>query len=273
MRALGGYPFRMQSLFIMHLALGGCLRGTPRYGLTEDTGGHITYILGEARAMARRGDVARCEIVTRLFDDEALGSIHAQPAEQVAPKLVITRIDSGDRRYLAKEALAADRDAFTKAVIAELRQRERLPDAIHAHFSDAADVALKIRDALGIPVVYTPHSLGRDKLTAGCALPEGLADRLAEEDRAIAGADAVIASSRDECERQVTSYPGARAERIWRIHPGIDQTRASADDRSAARGKPGQASGRWPVPSGSSECWGHNTHRASATRGSISTAM
>ena len=114
MRALGGYPFRMQSLFIMHLALGGCLRGTPRYGLTEDTGGHITYILGEARAMARRGDVARCEIVTRLFDDEALGSIHAQPAEQVAPKLVITRIDSGDRRYLAKEALDAHLSYMTE---------------------------------------------------------------------------------------------------------------------------------------------------------------
>lgn len=225
----------MQSVFIMHIALGGCLRGTPRYGVTEDTGGHITYILGEARAMARRADVAQCEIVTRLFDDDALGAIHAEPFESLAHNLAIRRIDSGDRRYLAKEALAKDRAAFTEALIADLERRDRLPDAIHAHFSDAADVALKVRDIFGIPVIYTPHSLGRDKLTAGCAAAQGLADRLAEENRAIAGANAVIASSRDECERQVTSYPDARPERIWRVHPGIDQTSASETDRMAAR--------------------------------------
>lgn len=225
----------MPPYFIMHLALGGCLRGSPRYGLTEDTGGHIAYILGEARAQARQPDVAQCEIVTRLFEDEALGAVHARATERLGPKLVITRIDSGDRRYLAKEALAADRAAFTRALIRELRDRPRLPDAIHAHFSDAADIALRVRDALGIKVIYTPHSLARDKLEAGCAAPAELAARLAEEDRAIAGADAVIASSRDECERQVTSYPGARVERIWRIHPGIDQTAASEADKAAAR--------------------------------------
>ncbi len=225
----------MQSLSIMHIALGGCLRAEPRYGLTEDTGGHITYILGEARALARRSDVAACEIVTRLFDAPELGEVHAVPAEDVAPGLVITRIDSGDRRYLCKEALAADRTAFTRALIANLRSRPRLPDVIHAHFSDAADVALRVREALGIPVIYTPHSLGRDKQAATGAQPGDLAARLAEEDRAIAQSDAVIASSRDECERQLSSYPGARIERIWRVHPGIDQTQASADDIEAGR--------------------------------------
>lgn len=225
----------MQSLFIMHIALGGCLRGSPSYGLTEDTGGHITYILGAAKAMARRSDVDRCEIVTRLFEDGRLGAIHADPREQVAPKLTITRIDSGDRRYLSKEALAADRNAFTEALIAQMRCRDRLPDAIHAHFSDAADVALQVREAFGIPVIYTPHSLGRDKVNAGCAASPEIADRLAEEERAIRGANAVIASSRDECERQIVSYCGARAERIWRVHPGIDQTQAGRDDIAAAK--------------------------------------
>ena len=219
----------------MHIALGGCLRAVPRYGLTEDTGGHITYILGAARAMARRADVARCEIVTRLFEDARLGSIHSHRTEHVAPKLVITRIDSGDRRYLCKEALAEDRSAFTDALIAELAGRARLPDVIHAHFSDAADIAQRVREVLGIPFIYTPHSLAKDKIGTGCAATGNWAERLAEEDRAIGGADAIIASSRDECERQVTSYPGARVERIWRVSPGIDQTRASMQDKAAAR--------------------------------------
>ena len=128
-------------MHIVSLALGGCLKAEPvRYGITEDTGGHITYILGEMDALARRDDVTLAEIVTRRFDDPRLGAAHALEEEWVAPKLLIRRIDSGDRRYLAKEALSADREGFTRAFIADLRRRERLPDVIHAHFADAADV-------------------------------------------------------------------------------------------------------------------------------------
>ena len=225
----------MQALYIMHIALGGCLRGEPRYGLTEDTGGHITYILGEAQALARRADVAQCEIVTRLFDAPELGAIHSREREIVGPGLIVTRIDSGDRRYLSKEALHADRSAFTEALKRELRGRKTLPDAIHAHFADAAEVAKAIRDEFGIPFVYTPHSLGHDKAACCGADSEALRFRLQEEARAIGAADAVIASSRDECERQLMAYETARQERIWRIRPGIDQRQASADDIAAAR--------------------------------------
>lgn len=225
----------MQTLSIMHIALGGCVRGEPRYGLTEDTGGHITYILGEARALARRADVAQCEIVTRLFDAPELGAIHAREREIVGPGLVITRIDSGDRRYLSKEALHADRRAFTEALARVLRGRATLPDAIHAHFADAAEVAKAIRDEFGIPFVYTPHSLGHDKAQCCGVQAEELRFRLEEEARAIGAADAVVASSRDECERQLMAYPTARQERIWRIRPGIDQRRASEAEIAAAR--------------------------------------
>ena len=101
-------------MHIVSLALGGCLKAEPvRYGITEDTGGHITYILGEMDALARRDDVTLAEIVTRRFDDPRLGAAHALEEEWVAPKLLIRRIDSGDRRYLAKEALSADREGFT----------------------------------------------------------------------------------------------------------------------------------------------------------------
>ncbi|MEW4448259.1 HAD-IIB family hydrolase [Qipengyuania sp. JC766] len=225
----------MQPLTIMHLALGGCLRSEPKYGITEDTGGHITYILGAARALARRSDVARCEIVTRLFDEPALGRVHANESEIVAPKLGITRIDSGNRRYLSKEALAGDREAFTAALIENLRRRTSLPDCIHAHFADAAEVARKVRDALGIPFIYTPHSLAADKAACCETVPSCLEHRLAEEDRAIGQADAIVASSRDECERQVMAYPSAKEETVWRIRPGIDQRVADNADMAAAR--------------------------------------
>lgn len=214
-------------LHIVSIALGGCLRGEPvRYGITEDTGGHITYILGEMQALARRADVTCAEIITRLFDAPQLGEIHAQAEEWLGPKLVIRRIDSGDRRYLAKEALIADRKAFIAAVIAELRRRPRLPDLIHAHFADAADVAREIEQVLGIPFVYTAHSLGHDKRATLPSPGPQMERRLAEEDRAIASARAVIGSSRDECERQLMAYPSARIGRIHRLVPGMDRPRA-----------------------------------------------
>ena len=223
-------------MHIISLALGGCLKGEPvRYGITEDTGGHIGYVLGEMSALAQSDAVSQAEIVTRLFDAPHLGREHAMASELLGPKLFITRVDSGNRAYLAKEALAADRADFTRALLAELRGRRRLPDLIHAHFADAADIARRIRDELGIPFIYTAHSLGIDKRQAMGTASIELERRIAEEGRAIGAADAIIASSRDECERQLPCYPGARIGRIHRLRPGIALTPASADAIASAR--------------------------------------
>ena len=223
-------------LHILSLALGGCLRPEPvKYGITEDTGGHITYILGEMTALSKRDDVSLAEIVTRRFDEPTLGRVHAQPEQWVNDKLVIRRIDSGNRRYLAKEELGADRAAFIAAFLDDLRSRERLPDLIHAHFADAADVAFKVQRELGIPYIYTAHSLGMDKRDTFEGEQTHLDDRIAEEDAAIAGARAVIGSSRDECERQLLSYPSARIDRIHRITPGISQLDATEHSVEQAR--------------------------------------
>ena len=222
-------------MHILSLALGGCLRGEPVcYGITEDTGGHITYILGEMRALAKRADVRMAEIVTRRFDDETLGTIHAQAEEWLNPKLIIRRIDSGNSGYLAKDNLARDRSAFTKALIEELRSRETLPDIIHAHFADAGDIAIAIERELGIPFIYTAHSLGLDKLETGVSNP-ALSARIAEEDAAIRHASAVVGSSRDECERQIGAYPSARLDRIHVLKPGVEPADTNSASLGAAR--------------------------------------
>ncbi len=223
-------------MHIISLALGGCIKGQKvEYGLTEDTGGHIAYILGEMRALSQHPAITTAEVVTRLFDDPALGAAYAKPREILPCGTILTRIDSGNRRYLAKEALAADREAFVEAFVAELQRRPRLPDVIHAHFADAADVACKVRERLGIPYIYTAHSLAIDKLDAVDGLDEiALRSRIAEEDRAIRCADAVVGSSRDECERQLLRYPGASPSRIHRLRPGV-QSAEPAIDRQPAR--------------------------------------
>lgn len=205
----------------MSIALGGCLKGPPiEFGLTEDTGGHITYALGAALALATRSDVDRVEIVTRLIEDVGVGPAYSVPFEPITEKLAIRRIGTADRRYLCKGAAAADRRAFTEALIAYLAMLDRRPDVIHAHFADAADVAALVRDRFGIPFIYTAHSLGIDKAKCSTGLRDVTAPRIAEENRAIGGADAIIASSRDEAERQLMCYPAACPAKIHCVPPG-----------------------------------------------------
>ncbi len=210
-------------MHILHIALGGCLKAPPvAFGLTEDTGGHIAYVLGAAAAQAERADVSLVEIATRLFEDPALGSAYSVPVEQISRKCRIRRIGTADRRYLAKDALSREVGAFTGALIAEMEADDRLPDLVHAHFADAARVAMELRDRFGIPFLFSAHSLGLDKPCPAGRKPEDSNQRIAEEAVAIGAADGIIASSRDEAERQLLSYASARRGRILPIAPGID---------------------------------------------------
>uniref|UniRef100_UPI0025DDDAE4 glycosyltransferase n=1 Tax=uncultured Sphingomonas sp. TaxID=158754 RepID=UPI0025DDDAE4 len=220
---------------VMSIALGGCIKAPPvAFGLTEDTGGHITYALGAAQALAARHDVSAVEIVTRLIDDPALGSAYARPYEVIDARLAIRRIDTGNRAYLSKEASCADRPAFIVALLRHIETADLRPDVIHAHFSDAAEVAAAVRARFGIPFIYTAHSLGIDKANSVGADGNSLNERIAHEGRAIVEADAIIASSRDEAERQLMLYPGASPARIHCVPPGASLDGAGPPDVAAA---------------------------------------
>jgi len=223
-------------LFILSIVLGGCLKGPPiEFGLTEDTGGHITYALGAAQALAERDDVDRVEIVTRLIDDPRLGAAYAQPLEYLSDKLAVRRVDTGNRGYLSKESGARDRPAFARALIAHIAGLTRRPDVIHAHFADAAEVAAMVRAQFDIPFIYTAHSLGIEKAGCGGVADPHLAPRIAQEDRAIAAADAIIASSRDEAERQLMLYPSACPAKIHCVPPGAGLADAAPVDLARAK--------------------------------------
>ncbi|MCI9882975.1 HAD family hydrolase, partial [Methylobacterium goesingense] len=90
----------------LHLALGGCLKAPPiDFGITADSGGHLAYVVDAALVQAELPGVDRVSIVTRLFRSADLPSVHGQRSERVTDKLTIDRVDSGDDRYLEKEAL------------------------------------------------------------------------------------------------------------------------------------------------------------------------
>lgn len=218
---------------ILHLALGGCFAGPPTpFGVTEDTGGHVAYVLGTAAAQAEWPGVTAVDIATRLFEDATLGDRFAQPVEQIAPKLRILRVATGDRRYLSKGGLAGEIQPFGDALLARLRRIGARYDLVHAHFADAAAVAARLRAAFGTPFLYHAHSLGLDKQAVAGAAD---AERIAAEDRAIGAADGIVASSRDEVVRQLAAYPAMRPARVLRVAPGVERAPGPVDTTRAAR--------------------------------------
>ncbi|WP_298092651.1 HAD-IIB family hydrolase [uncultured Sphingomonas sp.] len=222
------------ALHIIHLALGGCLKAPPvTFGITADTGGHIAYVLEAAAAQSLQKGVDAVSVYTRLFDDPELGTAHARRSERLGPKLTIERIVTNDRRYLEKEELAGDLAAFAEAFCRHLAALPRLPDVIHAHFADAADIASTARARFGIPFVYTPHALGIDKRRQGFA-GDALEARITAERAAISHANAIIVSTRDEADRQIGGYGITVADRVHCLPPGVPQRAAPTGEATLA---------------------------------------
>lgn len=214
-------------MYVMHIALGGCIKPPPiSYGLTQDTGGHIAYVLGAATAQSRRRDIARVDIVTRYFIAPQLGKDYALPRQELSQKLAILRLRSRSDDYLTKEALEAELPSLTTAFLEMLDRMHVKPDVLHCHFADAAELGAAARARFHMPMIYTPHSLAFDKLAG---VTGDYSARLRRETAAIKGADAIIASSRDEAECQIAAYDADSAGRVWRINPGIDLPAAPTD--------------------------------------------
>ena len=117
-------------LFVLHVALQGCLRGGEvAYGVTADTGGHIRYLLDLVAACARDPGVERIAIVTRLFRGP-LGRAYAVPQERVGDKVEIVRLASASPDYLPKERLAGQVGSLAEALVAWIERQPRRPDAI-----------------------------------------------------------------------------------------------------------------------------------------------
>ena len=208
-------------MFIVHVALQGCLRPEPvDYGITPDTGGHVKYVLELVAALEATPGVSRQEIVVRGFEDAALGPRYAPGSSPLSRRCRIVRLAGARREYLAKEEMAEELPALADALETHLRSLDRLPDAIHAHYADAGALADEMRRRLGVPYLFTAHSLGRAKPNA--AGDPRLARRVRIEERAIRGAARVLASSIDEAESQYRSYRSARPEKIRVNAPGCD---------------------------------------------------
>lgn len=224
-------------MFVLHVALQGCLRGRDVvYGLTADTGGHIRYLLDLVAASAQDPGIDRIVVATRRFDGPP-GPDYAVPEERLGDKVALVRLASASPGYRTKEEMHAEVASLAENLIAWIGAQACAPDLLHAHYADAAAVAAIVEERLGIPFVFTAHSLGRVKaatLGEGAENRPDLARRIATEERALARASLVVASSRDEAEVQYAGYDAYDPGRIRVLPPGSDLARF-ADSRPDPR--------------------------------------
>jgi sucrose-phosphate synthase len=151
-------------LYIVLISVHGLIRGHDlELGRDADTGGQTKYVVELARALGERADVEKVVLLTRRVVDPQVSADYAQVLEPLSDKASIVRIDCGEEKYLRKEMLWDSLENFSDNVLAYLKSQPRMPDVIHSHYADAGYVGSRLSHQLGIPLVHTGHSLGRNK--------------------------------------------------------------------------------------------------------------
>jgi len=218
--------------YLMLISIHGLIRGHDlELGRDADTGGQTKYVLDLARSLGERDEVERVDLVTRRVVDSRVSEDYAAPIEEISPKVRIVRIDAGPKEYLAKEQLWDHLDSLTDNLVLWLNEQERMPDRVHSHYADAGYVGVRLANLLGVPLIHTGHSLGRDKrkqlLAKGFSHEEiettyNIKRRIEAEEEVLANAALVVTSTRNEIEEQYELYQYYDPGRMEVIPPGTD---------------------------------------------------
>jgi len=210
----------------------GLIRGHDlELGRDADTGGQTKYVVELTRALGQRADVEKVILLTRCVIDDQVSPDYAVTLEPLSDKSSIVRIECGEQKYLRKEMLWDSLENFSDNALAYLKSLERIPDVIHSHYADAGYVGSRLSHQLGVPLVHTGHSLGRNKrkqlLTSGIKHSDietsyNILQRIEAEETTLGVAERVITSTQQEIEQQYGLYDFYQPERMRVVPPGTD---------------------------------------------------
>lgn len=225
---------RTPPLYLLLISIHGLIRGANlELGRDADTGGQTKYVVDLVRALAQSVHVGRVDLVTRRVIADEVDAAYGCSREALGNKASIVRIDAGPEAYLPKEQLWDYLDGFTDNLLNWLNQQPRRPDIIHAHYADAGYVGVRLSHITGIPLIFTGHSLGRDKrrrlLAAGLQREEieqryNMSRRIEAEEEVLANASLVVTSTHNEVEDQYELYDYYDPACMAVIPPGTDLT-------------------------------------------------
>lgn len=199
-------------------------------GRDADTGGQTRYVIDLVKTLSEREGVA-VDLFTRLIGDKRFSSDYKQKIEKIGEKGRIVRLRCGGRQYIRKERLWSHLDEYVDNLIEFFRTEGRVPDLLHGHYADGGYVATEIAAYFQIPLVFTGHSLGRNKeeyLLGSGVSPEriqeyyAMEERISQEERTIRKADMVITSTYYEKDELYSIYENRAVEKFRVIPPGLD---------------------------------------------------
>jgi sucrose-phosphate synthase len=214
------------------ISLHGLIRGENlELGRDEDTGGQTRYVLELARALSERDDISRVDLITRQVVDNKVSEDYAKLEEQIADKAYIVRIPFGPKRYLSKSKLWPYIEVFVDQCLNHFQRTRSVPDVIHGHYADAGYGGGQLARLLGVPFVFTGHSLGRVKQQrleeSGVAREKieknyAISTRIEAEEFALETCSLICTSTHQEVREQYEQYENYIPERMEVIPPGVD---------------------------------------------------
>jgi D-inositol-3-phosphate glycosyltransferase len=194
-----------------------------------DAGGMNVYIRAAADRLARRG--AEVDVFTRRRARDVA------EIEELCDGSRVVHVTAGPRDPVPKEELPRFLPAFVQGVFRRAEAEGRAYDLVHTHYWLSGSIGRSVKEAWGIPLVASFHTLGKVKnysLARG-ERPES-AERLAGEERVISDADRVMAATPAEAAQLVGLYR-AEPERIRLAPPGVDHHLFFPRPREEARAR------------------------------------
>ena len=215
----------------------GYVAAVPPLG-AADTGGQVVYVLELAKKLAQLGFAV--DIWTRRFE--------GQPEiDTVNERVRVLRMPCGGEAFIDKEYLVRHLAEWAENALRYIKKHRLTYQFLNSHYWDAGFATQRLAEALDVPHVHTPHSLGLwKKQLMEKDFPDDAANferkynfeqRIHEETQLYRSCDEVIATTPLQVDMIVGDY-GAPAEHVNMIPPGYDDNRffpMSVASRNALR--------------------------------------
>lgn len=221
-----------KELHLQLFSIHGLIRGENlELGRDADTGGQTKYVVELAKALGEIKGVKQVDLFTRLVNDKRVSSDYKKEIETLTNNVRIVRIRCGGKRYMRKELLWPHLSEFVDNVVRFNKKENIKPDLLHGHYADAGFVARQLSKLLGIPYVFTGHSLGRSKKNslANKGMTEkqmvekfNINERIQAEEDVLRTAAHVFVSTEHEIKKQYSLYDNSKNTSFTVIPPGID---------------------------------------------------
>jgi D-inositol-3-phosphate glycosyltransferase len=175
-----------------------------------DAGGQNVHVA----ALAEGAGMLGCEVTVYTRRDDPSLPRRVRFASGVA----VEHIDAGPAQRVSKDQLLPYMGEFADNL--QHRWRTNPPDLVHSHFWMSARASLDAIAGLHIPLVHTFHALGVVKRRHQGNKDTSPSERIVEEKRVVARADAIIATCSDEVFE--LKRMGADRTQVFIVPCGVD---------------------------------------------------